>query len=283
MPTTLSEASSFDAATAPIGTDIRNAASVQTALQAQTNRTRFVFDRTTPLADIAALKAIASPADGLVRLVEQFGFYIFDSSSGLAESLPWVVQPTTGTGRWLHSLFSIEGNANGLANLDGSARVPLAQLPAGTASGLATLDGSSKLVQAQTRNGIIAVNEARITVSATTTSTTFVDMTGLSVSFTAVAGDRLVIDAALLASQSGTGGFVKVVVNDGGADTDVGAAITPTTSTVLATLQAVHTVVTTGTVTARIRGLVTTGTLTIVGNASAANGQSRIRAMQIRP
>lgn len=227
MPVTLTEASSFDTPTAPSPTDIRNAASVQSALQAQTNRSKFVFDRTAALADIAALKAIASPADGLVRLVERFGFYVFDSSSGLAESLPWVVQPTTGTGRWLHSLYDVEGSANGLANLDGSAKVPLAQLYAGTASGLATLDGSTKLTQAQTRNGIIGVSQVEST-GPTTTSTSYVDASGMSIALTASVGDILVIDAAvMLTNTAGTAAsLARVQVVDGSTTTLGSLAIT---------------------------------------------------------
>lgn len=227
MPTTLSETSSFDAATAPVGTDIRNAASVQSALQAQTNRSRFVFDRTTALADIAALKAIASPADGLVRLVRRFGFYVFDTSSAAAEALPFIVQPTTGTGRWIHELIDVEGNANGLANLDGTARVPIAQLPAAVASGLATLDGTTKLTQAQTRNGIIAVSQVEST-GPTTTSTSYVDASGMSLALTCNVGDILVIDAAVMLTNTvGTAASqARVQVVDGTTTTLASLAIT---------------------------------------------------------
>lgn len=41
------------------------------------------------------------------------------------------------------------GAANGLAQLDGTSKVPIAQLPAGTASGVATLDAGGKIPQAQ--------------------------------------------------------------------------------------------------------------------------------------
>jgi hypothetical protein len=101
MPSTLSDNSSFDDVTAPIGTDIRNAASVRAALQTVANRTRFLFDASaSALPDIAALKAISSPADGLVRLVKKYGTFVFDAGSGAAESLPWIVAPSAGSGRW---------------------------------------------------------------------------------------------------------------------------------------------------------------------------------------
>lgn len=68
------------------------------------NRTRFLFDRSTAIAGgVTALKAIAAPTDGLVRLISQVGFFVFDSSSVDAEDLPWVATPDDATpGRWLH-------------------------------------------------------------------------------------------------------------------------------------------------------------------------------------
>lgn len=105
MPTNLTDSSSFDTVTGPVGADIRNAASVRSALQTVANRTRFLFDRTDALADFAALKAI-SPADGLVRLVKSKGFYVFDVASVATEFLPFVVAPTAGAGRWLKADYS---------------------------------------------------------------------------------------------------------------------------------------------------------------------------------
>jgi hypothetical protein len=107
MPSNLTDASSFDAVTGPLGSDVRNAAAVRAALQPLANRTRYLFDRHTPLADIAALQAITSPADGLVRLVKNYGVFVFDATSVLGESLPWVVAPNAGAGRWLHELYNI--------------------------------------------------------------------------------------------------------------------------------------------------------------------------------
>lgn len=120
MPSSLTDVSSFDTVTGPIGGDIRNAASVRAALQTLANRTRFLFDRHAALADIAALKAIASPADGLVRLVKSKGIYVFDSASVAAEVQPFIVAPNAGGGRWIHSLELTRGVANGLAKLNAS-------------------------------------------------------------------------------------------------------------------------------------------------------------------
>lgn len=114
MPTTLTDSSSFDAMTAPIGTDIRNAASVRTCLQAAANRDRFVYDMVTPLADIAALKAISAPADGTVRSVVGHGAYVFVSSYVGAETLPWAVAPDVGAGRWVSMAASLSEYEGGI-------------------------------------------------------------------------------------------------------------------------------------------------------------------------
>ncbi len=106
MPSNLTDTSSFDTVTGPVGADIRNAASVRSALQTLANRTRFLWDRGTALADIAALKAVTSPADGLIRKVKSRGTYVFDIGSAVSEALPYIVSPNAGPGRWLHEDFA---------------------------------------------------------------------------------------------------------------------------------------------------------------------------------
>lgn len=63
-----------------------------------------------PVADITALKAVAAAdrANGQSRVVQDNGFvagadsiYVFDSASAATESLPEIVAPTAGTGRWI--------------------------------------------------------------------------------------------------------------------------------------------------------------------------------------
>lgn len=115
MPTTLTDSSSFDAMTAPIGSDIRNAASVRTCLQAAANRDRFVYDMVQPLADIAALKAIASPPNGIVRTVATTGAYVFVAAYVGGEVLPWVVAPTSGSGKWVHVMYGTLGVDGGVS------------------------------------------------------------------------------------------------------------------------------------------------------------------------
>jgi hypothetical protein len=62
MPHNLTDVSAFSTATAPVGADIRNAASVEAVAQWAANRTRYLYDRTTALADLTALAAISAPA-----------------------------------------------------------------------------------------------------------------------------------------------------------------------------------------------------------------------------
>jgi hypothetical protein len=106
MPTNLSDVDSFPTATGPAGTDIRNAASVRDALQPLANRTRYLFNRSNPLADLTALKAVSTSgmAAGTTRFVTGHGAFTFDDTSALAESLPWVARPTdrpASNGRWI--------------------------------------------------------------------------------------------------------------------------------------------------------------------------------------
>lgn len=124
MPVNLTETSSWDTPTGPIGTDIRNAADVRSHLQPLANRERYLYDRTTPLLNITALKAVVAE-DKLVRLVDKFGLYVFDASSGAPESLPWVVAPSSGSGRWLHSSQGTVGVPHGTAKLGSNGQLEI--------------------------------------------------------------------------------------------------------------------------------------------------------------
>ena len=81
------------------------------------------------VASVAALKAINTSSgmtDGELRYLAGTDFngeYKYVAASVLAESLPWVVAPTTGSGRWIHSLYSLVGAASGIATLSASSRV----------------------------------------------------------------------------------------------------------------------------------------------------------------
>lgn len=264
MPKNLTDASSWDPQTAPTGTDIRNAAGVESHMQPAANRARFLYDRTNPLADIAALKAIAAPSDNIVRLVEKYGFYIFDSASAAAESLPWVVQPTVGTGRWIHSLFT-------------SFSATL-----GAASGVATLDGATKLAGAQRVGWLVATYSAKLASSFTTASASFVDAGALTVSATGVAvGDILVVDAVLQATITAGTGDGKMMV--GGSDVGAYGRWSNTGTETVIPMQA-HVVASgAGTYVAKVQIKGTGGTAGCLGNASDSFQRSSIRLLHFRP
>ena len=57
---------------------------------------------TAPLADLVALMALPSPPDGTTRLVELYGWYVYEDSSTTEVKSPWILAPddSLGTGRW---------------------------------------------------------------------------------------------------------------------------------------------------------------------------------------
>jgi len=60
------------------------------------------------VADLTALKAIntTNTPDNITIIVKSLGFYRFDSTSILAADDNSIVQPTTGSGRWINDLVS---------------------------------------------------------------------------------------------------------------------------------------------------------------------------------
>lgn len=78
-------------------------------------------------ADTAALKAETNQADGHLAFVRDTGLYRFHAAGAEGESLPWIIAPTIGGGRWKHVLLSVLDVVAGLPKLDGSAKVPLAR------------------------------------------------------------------------------------------------------------------------------------------------------------
>jgi hypothetical protein len=285
MPSNLTDTSSFDAVSGPVAVDIRNAASVRNALQTLANRTRYLYERLLPLADIATLKAISSPADGLVRTVKSKGVYVFDSASVLGEAIPFVVAPNAGSGRWLHVLYAVQANASGLATLDGSTKVPLAQLYAGTASGLATLDGSSKVTASQLRGRLISATTHQIDTDLFTSSTSFGFVDGFSISV--VAGDILFVDAVYIcnATPVGTAGAIKHQIVDGSTiDNGSWSACPNQPWNTSVPISYVHNVLNTGTL--QIKTYLAapgSGTATIFGSTDQTTPISRVTACLYRP
>lgn len=261
MPSNLTDTSSFDTVIGPQPTDVRNAAAVRSYLQTLANRTRFLFDRLTALADIAALKAIATPADGLVRHVKARGLYVFDASSAAAEALPFIVQPNSGSGRWIHALQGIAAQANGLATLDGSGKVPSAQL-------------SNRIVSThfETRN---------VTASVPATSTYF-DVATATVTG-CQAGDILIIDGYAACTTGASGCDFRIMALEGAVEQTFGqnGRIHGNLTVGSISLHGRWTVVTPGSVTAKLQAITAVGGSTVLGEASGP--RCSIRVMHIRP
>jgi hypothetical protein len=140
MPTSIpGSSSSFPAnITAPSDGDTRNAASVATALGQLADRTAYLkakagiddngAKRIRTVADVSALKAIGSSdrADKDVALVlgTGSGLYVFSSGSSITGDDMNVVQPTTGTGRWINIDYFRRGWDKGVAPIDENGVVP---------------------------------------------------------------------------------------------------------------------------------------------------------------
>ena len=115
-------------ATVPTDGDARTAASVKTPFQRLLDNDTYLQDQLVTqgakklrrVADTTALKAInttSGVADGEVRVVGDGtsfkGLYVYESGSSATESLPWIVQPTTGSGRWYHASLDLRVPAFG--------------------------------------------------------------------------------------------------------------------------------------------------------------------------
>lgn len=86
------------------GVDDETAASLYPAIQRVADNVAYVKARMdAALADLAALRAIdtTSLTNGEARLVKGQGWYTFDSGSAATEIEPWIIDPTTGPGRWI--------------------------------------------------------------------------------------------------------------------------------------------------------------------------------------
>jgi hypothetical protein len=89
------------------------AADVVPGIQAAGDTAWNALLRVQPLATLAALRAITTPADGLTRYVLGYGLYTFKTTHGLLVTVePWAVAATDATpGRWVHE--SAKGRAPG--------------------------------------------------------------------------------------------------------------------------------------------------------------------------
>jgi hypothetical protein len=87
--------------TEPVDGENRNVASVTAMTRAIANGLAFVSAQTTPLASLATLAAITTPANGLVRSVVGFGWYTFQTSATTGLSPFRVAAADATTGGWV--------------------------------------------------------------------------------------------------------------------------------------------------------------------------------------
>jgi fibronectin-binding autotransporter adhesin len=156
---------------------------------------------------------------------------------------------------------------------------------------LSLLSGSSLAIGtgAVTRGGnsiIPLVGTRYIKLPATTFTTTsgsFVDMTSLTTSITAQAGDVLAIDFRSAQYNPSDTAVARIMVNDGGSDIDPGESVsTLSAQSGIVSVAFIYTVVNAGTVTVRAQGRIgSAGTATFYGGASS--GVCAIRVLQYRP
>jgi len=110
MPTPLTAAPTWSTVVpTPDDTEGATGAGLDGFAQPLLNRTQYLYEqiftlgvpRVRNVPNIATLKATTGMAHTDVRAVVGYGLYVYDSGSSATEELPWIVQPTTGGGRWL--------------------------------------------------------------------------------------------------------------------------------------------------------------------------------------
>lgn len=205
------------------------------------------------------------------------------TSGGTAKDtnlLPYAAQPSNG------DVFTVDQLNTYQSNL--ADKIQFLAVSEGRANGIATLDANTKVTASQIPNRLVSATQTPLTTNFTTTSTTFVDVTGLSLSVAVVAGDIVIIDAPIEASVStvASGNFVSLAIVDGGSTILTGTTTSiPSTIAITQNMTLVYTVVTTGTLVIKAQAVSTIGTttVTVVGSSGGSSGQSRIRAQVFRP
>lgn len=234
MPDLLSDSASYDAVYVPNGGDARNAASIRPGFQALTNRTAYAKNlldtgvkRVRTFASLSAMRGAAAPSSGEHGVVPDYGLYQYISSSTQADDTINVIQPTavSGAGRWHQVNRLTRGVPNGVAPLDSSGNVPVANLPAGDANGVAPLDSASKVPVANLHNAIPFIYYAAVP-DGTYGSAGFVS--GLSIPLALQAGDIVTVDGQFLVSANA--GFFQVALRVG--STTIGGTVKYLASTV---------------------------------------------------
>jgi hypothetical protein len=202
MPKTLTDNSAtFPAQTAPAGGESRTATSIETPLQNAADRAAYlkarldIIDYTGDgvrlirrVDSLNALKAITDLTEKGIIFVDGIGLYQYLSGSTAPALDPLVVPPTImggAPGRWLWEGHGSLDIADGIPRLDGNARLATTKL---AASG-----GGAKILAPSVVNGLVGTFCASAAGPATTTSTTYVTVTGSTITLTLEIGDLVVI------------------------------------------------------------------------------------------
>ncbi len=245
MPQNITDVSTFTSPiVAPADGDPENAASVVTAIQGLSNRTRSLLNGAgLPIyATVAALRATAAaPTTQLVAVVVGYGLFAWSSASTAADDGLFTIQATgVTTGRWV-SLVGQLGAGNGLAQNDNTGRVP--------ASGV--------------RNGLISVTHIQDVSIPGTSGSGAANITSFGLSVTGVQnGDLVIVSYSLVLNASSATECVTttslLVTQPGGSPTYAAG------SSATATVNGANTAVTVGTTC--VVPVTATGTLAIQGS-----------------
>lgn len=227
MPTNLTaNPAAFPDQSTPVIGEPRTAGSVETPFQNAADRTAYLKDRLDHLdanregarrlrhfANIAALQASVDIPNASVCVVDELGIYQYFAASIAVEAHPAVIKPTSvgvDPGAWIAIGIGLGGfnTANGLPQLDGSAKVPTSRVACGDAQGrivAGTVRGCVADFQSQFSGGLPQ-----------TTSGSFVDVSAPQITVPAVEGDRLKISMSTRAFNLTTGKLAQyqvIVVN----------------------------------------------------------------------
>lgn len=167
--------------------DPKTASSVNIGLQALGDRTQFLYLKGgRQYSSNSALRAVLAPANGDRAILPTGGEFTFQTSVVGAEDTPLTILPTDGTvGSWVNSeFFGLINDPNGAPRMSGF-KVRPQYLP------YAPIYEN-------------AISDTPFAADQTATSTTYVDVTGCSLTFTAAAGDLIFVEAhALMNVDSG--------------------------------------------------------------------------------
>jgi hypothetical protein len=152
-----------NAHTVPTAGQLVTAAAHKAYAQSLANNDKWIYDllnagvnRVRTVVNLAALQSLTGMVDGDVALCVPLGIFRFYAANASAPDNVMIVAPNVGTGRWRHVALDLKGVANGLCPLNGSQVVPVSYLPTNVPNGVAILDGSAKVLDSQLPERMVA-------------------------------------------------------------------------------------------------------------------------------